>query len=48
MYFFSSAILEMITFSPEPHKLFSTTGCKRIKNLVTSESSSEVNQHLDL
>ncbi|XP_022163448.1 torsin-1A-like [Myzus persicae] len=32
-----SEILRIITFGPEPHKLFSSSGCKRIKALVTTE-----------
>ncbi|KAL5241408.1 hypothetical protein ACI65C_008818 [Semiaphis heraclei] len=32
-----SEILQIITFGPEPQKLFSSSGCKRIKALVTTE-----------
>lgn len=40
MYIFCRNILQIIPFGPEPLKLFSISGCKRIKALVTTESNS--------
>ncbi|XP_060864665.1 torsin-1A-like [Metopolophium dirhodum] len=37
-----SEILQIITFGPEPQKLFSSSGCKRIKALVTTELESNL------
>lgn len=36
MIFFFSEILEIIPFGPEPEKLFSNGGCKRISALVAT------------
>jgi len=33
-----SEILQMITFGPEPHNLFSNSGCKRINHFVASQT----------
>ncbi|XP_025207141.1 torsin-1A [Melanaphis sacchari] len=34
-----SEILQMIPFGPEPHNLFSSSGCKRINQFVASQSN---------
>lgn len=39
---FFSEMLRIITFGPEPEKLFSSSGCKRIKALVTIELESDL------
>jgi len=39
---FFSEILRIITIDPEPQKLFSSSGCKRIKTLVTTELESNL------
>lgn len=36
-FYFFSEILQIIPFGPEPQKLFSTSGCKRINAIVTTE-----------
>jgi hypothetical protein len=36
MILFSREVLKYLTFGPEPHKLFSNSGCKRITSKVAA------------